>query len=122
LLYKAKSLDVALPILSAILPSNELQIERGVRAVTSLKRRKVGVLGFSFKAGTDDLRESPVVELMERLIGKGYDLRVYDGNVSLASIHGANRDYILNHIPHISKLMVATIDEVLEHGETIVIG
>jgi GDP-mannose 6-dehydrogenase len=122
LLYKAKTLDIPLPILAAILPSNELQIERGVRAVIDAGRRQVGVLGFSFKAGTDDLRESPVVELMERLIGKGFDLRVYDGNVNLARIRGANRDYILNHIPHISRLMVASVDEVLEHAGTIVIG
>lgn len=122
LLYKAKSLDVLVPILSAVLPSNTLQIERGVRTVMEAGHKKIGVLGFSFKAGTDDLRESPMVELMERLIGKGYDLRIFDRNVSLASIHGANRDYILNHIPHISRLMVSSIDEVLEHGRTIVIG
>jgi len=122
LLYKAKSLDVSLPILAAILPSNEQQIERGVRAVIEKGSKKVGVLGFSFKAGTDDLRESPVVELTERLIGKGFDLRIYDKNVSLARIHGANRDYILNHIPHISRLMVSGIDEVLDHADTIVIG
>ncbi|MGQ0522186.1 MAG: nucleotide sugar dehydrogenase, partial [Betaproteobacteria bacterium] len=122
LLYKAKTLDLSPPILSAILPSNEQQIERGVRAVMEKGSRKVGILGFSFKAGTDDLRESPVVELAERLIGKGYDLRVYDSNVQLASIHGANRDYILNHIPHISRLMVQTIDEILAHARTIVIG
>ena len=122
LLYKAKTLDVSLPILSAILPSNEEQIQRGVRAVTEKSSKKVGILGFSFKAGTDDLRESPVVELTERLIGKGFDLRMYDSNVSLASIHGANRDYILNHIPHISRLMVSSIDEVLGHARTIVIG
>lgn len=122
LLYKAKTLDVALPILSAILPSNEQQIERGVRAVIEKGSRKVGILGFSFKAGTDDLRESPVVELTERLIGKGYDLRVYDSNVRLASLHGANRDYIVNHIPHISRLMVHSIDDVLAHARTIVIG
>ncbi|HLX78959.1 MAG TPA: nucleotide sugar dehydrogenase, partial [Burkholderiales bacterium] len=122
LLYKAKSLDLSLPILGAILPSNEQQIERGVRTVIEQGGRKVGILGFSFKAGTDDLRESPVVELTERLIGKGYDLRIYDGNVRLASIHGANRDYILHRIPHISRLMVDSIDEVLEHADTIVIG
>jgi len=94
LLYKAKTLDVSLPILAAILPSNEQQLERGVRAVIEMGSKKVGILGFSFKAGTDDLRESPVVDLTERLIGKGYDLRIYDKNVNLARIHGANRDYI----------------------------
>ncbi len=122
LLYKAKTLDLSLPILAAILPSNELQIERAMRAVIEKGSKKVGILGFSFKAGTDDLRESPVVELTERLIGKGYDLRVYDANVRLAAIHGANRDYILNHIPHISRLMTRSIDEVLDHADTIVIG
>ncbi len=122
LLHKAKTLDVSLPILGAILPSNEQQIERGVQAVIEKESRKVGILGFSFKAGTDDLRESPVVELAERLLGKGYDLRLYDSNVRLASIHGANRDYILNRVPHISRLMVPSIDEVLDHAGTIVIG
>jgi GDP-mannose 6-dehydrogenase len=120
--YKAKTLDVPVPILDAVLPSNELQIERAVRAVVEQRNRKVGILGLSFKAGTDDLRESPMVELAERLIGKGFDLRIYDANVRLASIHGANRDYILNHIPHISRLMVASVDEVLAHAGTIVIG
>ena len=122
MLYKAKQLDITLPILASILPSNELQLERGLRAVTELDSKKVGVLGISFKAGTDDLRESPVVELTERLIGKGYDLRIYDSNVRLASLYGANRDYILNRIPHISRLMASSVDEVLEHADTIVIG
>jgi GDP-mannose 6-dehydrogenase len=122
LLYKAKTLDLSLPILASILPSNQLQIERGVQAVVDKGNKRVGILGFSFKAGTDDLRESPMVELTERLIGKGYDLRVYDRNVHMAAIHGANRDYILNRIPHISRLMVSTIDEVLAHAQTIVIG
>jgi len=122
LAYKAKLLDVKVPIIDAILPSNDEQIERGIRAVTEKASKKVGILGFSFKAGTDDLRESPMVELVERLIGKGYDLRVYDSNVRIASIVGANRDYILNHIPHISKLMVNSIEEVLDHAGTVVIG
>jgi GDP-mannose 6-dehydrogenase len=122
LLYKAKTLDVTLPILAAVLPSNQLQIERGVQAVVEKGTNRVGILGISFKAGTDDLRESPMVELTERLIGKGYDVRVYDRNVSLACLHGANRDYILNRIPHLSRLMVPTIDEVLGHAQTIVIG
>jgi len=122
LLYKAKTLDVSVPILAAILPSNEQQIERGVRAVVERGSKKVGVLGFSFKAGTDDLRESPVVELTERLLGKGFDLRIYDSNVNMARIHGANRDYILNRVPHISRLMVSSIGEVMSHADTIVIG
>jgi GDP-mannose 6-dehydrogenase len=122
LLYKAKTVDALLPILSAILPSNERQIERGVQSVIDRGSKKVGLLGLSFKAGTDDLRESPVVELTERLIGKGYDLRIYDRNVKLASIHGANRDYILNRIPHISRLMRESIEEVLEHAETVIVG
>ncbi len=120
--YKAKTMDISVPIINAILPSNQIQIERGIQAVIDKGSRKVGILGFSFKAGTDDLRESPIVELAERLIGKGYDLRVYDANVKIASIHGANREYILNQIPHISKLMVDDIQDVLDHAGTIVIG
>ncbi|QSX76042.1 UDP-glucose/GDP-mannose dehydrogenase family protein [Lysobacter arenosi] len=122
LIYKARSMDVETPVLNAILPSNERQVQRAIDMVTSKGGRKVGVLGFAFKAGTDDLRESPMVELIERLIGKGYDLRVYDRNVSLAALTGANRDYILNHIPHISQLMVDSVDQVLAFAETIVVG
>lgn len=122
LTYKGRSLDLDLPVLNAILPSNRLQIERGLAMITGKGRKKIGVLGFSFKAGTDDLRESPLVEIIERLLGKGYDIRVYDRNVNLAKLMGANRDYILRHIPHISKLMVKSIEEVLRHAETIVIG
>jgi GDP-mannose 6-dehydrogenase len=122
LLASAASHDVAVPILNAVLPSNQLQLERGVRAVIDAGRGKVGILGLSFKAGTDDLRESPVVELVERLLGKGFDLRVYDGNVNMAQINGTNRDYVLNRIPHISRLMVPSIDTLLAHAQTIVIG
>lgn len=122
LTYKARSLDLDLPILNAIHLSNEYQIDRGIKMVIEKENRKVSVLGFSFKAGTDDLRESPMVEVIERLIGKGYDLKLYDENVNLASIGGANRDFILNRIPHISSLMSQNIDEVLDHGDTVLVG
>ena len=122
LTYRARTLDVETPILSSILPSNEAHVHRGLDMVLNEGKRKVGILGFSFKAGTDDLRESPIVELIERLIGKGFDLQLYDRNVNLAKLTGANRDYILNHIPHIAKLMRESIGEVMEHAEVIVIG
>ena len=122
LTYKGRNFDLNLPVLNAIIPSNKQQIEHGLKIIMSQGNKKVGVLGFSFKAGTDDLRESPLVEVIERLLGKGYDIRIYDKNVNLAKIIGANRDYILNHIPHISRLMVESIDEVVEHAQTIVIG
>jgi GDP-mannose 6-dehydrogenase len=122
LAYKAKTNDLQLPIMSAILPSNELQVSKGLRLITEKGRRRIGVLGFSFKSGTDDLRESPMIEVIEHLIGKGYDLRIFDRNVNLASLVGANRDFILNRIPHISRLMVNGIDAVLNHAETVVIG
>ena len=122
LAYTAKTRDLHLPILTSILPSNEMQVNRGLQLIMEKGHRRVGVLGFSFKAGTDDLRESPIIEVIERLLGKGYDLRIYDKNVKIASLVGANRDFILNRIPHISRLMVDHVDAVLEHGQTIVIG
>jgi GDP-mannose 6-dehydrogenase len=114
--------DLELPILTSILPSNEIQVNRGLQLIMHKGHKKIGVLGFSFKAGTDDLRESPVIEVIERLLGKGYDLRIYDKNVNIASLVGANRDFILNRIPHISRLMVNHVDAILDHAETIVIG
>jgi GDP-mannose 6-dehydrogenase len=120
--YKAKTLDLELPLLGAILPSNQKQVQRGMDMIIACGKRRVGVLGFAFKPGTDDLRESPLVEVIEGLIGKGYELRLYDYNVSLAALTGANRDFILNHIPHISKLMLESVDEVLAFADVIVIG
>jgi len=122
LAYKAKSQDLSLPIMTSILPSNESQIAKGLQLIMDGGPARIGILGFSFKAGTDDLRESPMIEVIERLIGKGYDLRIYDKNVNLAKLMGSNRDFILNRIPHISKLMVNGIDAVLQHAQTIVIG
>jgi len=122
LTYKAKTADLHLPIIDSILPSNEMQISRGVQLIMEKGYRKIGILGFSFKAGTDDLRESPMIEVIERLLGKGYELRIYDKNVNMASLVGANRDFILNRIPHISRLMVGSIGAVLDFADTVVIG
>jgi len=120
--YKAKQVDVDVPVLSSILPSNRLQIERAVNMVLQTGKKRVGVLGFSFKAGTDDLRESPMVTLIETLIGKGLQLAIYDRDVSLAKLFGANKQYIEREIPHISQLMRSTIEEVLNDAEVLVIG
>jgi len=122
LAYHARAHDIETPIISSILPSNDMQVRRGIDLVMKSGHRRIGILGFSFKAGTDDLRESPLIELIERLIGKGYNLRLYDRNVRLASLTGSNRDFILNRIPHISKLMVDSVSQILDHAQTIVIG
>ena len=120
--YKAKELDVDVPLLRAVLDSNQLQIERAVRMVTRTRKKKIGVLGFAFKAGTDDLRESPVVSLVERLIGKGFDVLLYDREVSVAKLVGSNKEYIEGEIPHISRLMADTMKDVVDNSEVIVIG
>ena len=120
--YKGRSLDLNLPLLNSVLPSNSSHTERGINLIKKCGSKKVGILGFSFKSGTDDLRESPIVDVIEHLLGKGYDLKLYDENVNLAKLIGANKDFILNTIPHISKLMVNTIGEILDHADTIVIG
>jgi len=120
--YQGRALDLDLPVLNAILPSNSQQLDRAFRLVADGGARQVGILGLAFKAGTDDLRESPMVEVVERLIGKGYDVSIYDANVNLAKLVGANKSYILEQIPHISDLMVSSIDEVLDRARTLVIG
>jgi GDP-mannose 6-dehydrogenase len=122
LVHKARSLDLDLPLLGAILPSNEKQTTRGFEMIQQLGKRPVTILGMSFKAGTDDLRESPILEIIERLIGKGYDVRIFDRNVNLSKLVGANRDYLLRMIPHVSSLLVESLDDALSHGEIIVIG
>ncbi len=122
LAHMARTLDVELPILSAILSSNAQQIELALEMVRQAGVRNVGMLGLSFKAGTDDLRESPLVELAERLIGKGFAVRIYDRNVHLAHLLGSNRDYILNRIPHIAQLVDGDLDSVVAHGDVIVVG
>jgi len=122
LTYKASRLDVNTPLLSAIIPSNANHVEVGLKRIMSFEKKRIGFLGFGFKAGTDDLRESPIVELIERLLGKGYDIKIYDRNVSLAKLFGANKRFIEQKIPHISRLMAGSVDEILAHAEVVVIG
>ncbi len=122
LTYFGRSHDLELPVLEAILKSNARQVERALQKVVGLGARRVSLLGLSFKEGTDDLRESPLVELAERLIGKGFQLRIFDRNVHLARLVGANRDYILHTIPHLSELMVETAEAAVAHGDVLLIG
>jgi len=120
--YRAKEVDLEMPVIQAILGSNQLQIQHAIDEIIDTGRRRVGLLGFSFKAGTDDLRESPIVILAEALLGKGFQLCIYDKNVSIARLVGANRDYINTQIPHLSSLLTENIDDVLEKSDVIVVG
>src|SRR5207253_3743634 len=122
LVYAARSADVALPLLSAILPSNEGQIRRAVETVLATRKRRIGVVGLAFKAGTDDLRESPMVTLVETLIGKGCDVRILDPSVAVARLRGANRRYIEEEIPHIASLLCDGVETLLAHAEVLVVG
>ncbi len=120
--YLARMNDVETPLLNSLIPSNNIQIFSAIKRIIEFDKKKIGIAGFSFKEGTDDLRESPIIEVIETLIGKGYDLKLYDRNVSLARLIGANKEYINNRIPHISSLMVETLDELIADREVIVIG
>ena len=120
--YRARQLDIDVPVLLSALASNEKQITRAYDMVRATGAKRVGVLGLAFKAGTDDLRESPIVTLVERLIGKGMQLAIYDGHVSKANLIGANREYIEKEIPHIWTLMKDSVSDVLNYGDAIVIG
>jgi GDP-mannose 6-dehydrogenase len=120
--YRATQMDVEIPLLKSLMQTNQGQIKKAFDLVESFGLRKVGMLGLSFKAKTDDLRESPLVELAEMLIGKGYDLSIYDKNVDYARVHGANRDYINSKIPHISSLLKTDISDVIDDSEVLVLG
>ena len=120
--HRGRLEDVEMPVLEALLESNRKQIERAFRMVTAAGSRRVGILGMAFKAGTDDLRESPMVDLIEMLIGKGFQVAIYDRHVSQANLIGANREYIEREIPHIWSLVKPSVAEVLAAADTVVIG
>jgi GDP-mannose 6-dehydrogenase len=120
--YFARSADVDTPLLSSLIPSNQAHLDQAVRMVCRGGRRKVGIVGLSFKPGTDDLRESPIVLLVEYLIGRGYPLRIYDANVQISRLFGANRQYIEKEVPHIEKLMSPALSELIAFADVLVVG
>jgi GDP-mannose 6-dehydrogenase len=120
--YRAKEVDLEMPVIQAILGSNQLQVQHAIDEIVDTGKKRIGLLGFSFKAGTDDLRESPIVILAEALLGKGYQLCIYDKNVSIARLVGANKEYINKQIPHLSSLLSESLDEVLDKSDVIVVG
>lgn len=122
LAYRGRELDLKLPLLDSILPSNAEHLERSVVAVLGTRKRKVAMLGLSFKSGTDDLRESPQVQLIKRLLGEGCQVRVWDPQVSLGQIVGSNRQYIDEVIPHIGSLLSTNLEEVVQEAEVVIIG
>jgi GDP-mannose 6-dehydrogenase len=120
--YRAKEVDLDMPMISSVLDSNHLQVQHAIDRIVETGKKKIGLFGFSFKAGTDDLRESPLVVLAEALLGKGYQLCIYDRNVSLARLVGANRSYINEQIPHLSQHLCESLDDVIASSEVIVVG
>lgn len=120
--YFARSTDVDAPLLGSLMPSNQAHLDQAVRMVCRGGRRKVGLVGLSFKPGTDDLRESPIVLLVEYLIGRGYPVRIYDANVQISRLFGANRQYIEKEVPHIEKLMSPTLSELIAFADVLVVG
>lgn len=120
--YLAKTLDLDVPLLASLLESNRKLIEKAVREILAFGKKRIGFAGFSFKAGTDDLRESPIVVVIEQLLGKGFEIKLYDRHVATARLTGANKDYINRTIPHIASLMVSSLDVLLTESDVIVIG
>jgi len=122
LVHAARHADLELPLLESVLPSNARHLARTIEVVLSLGRRRVGMFGLAFKPGVDDLRESPLVALAETLLGKGYDLRIHDPAVSVSRLVGTNREYMLEHLPHLSELLVDDARGVLDHAEVCIVA
>ena len=122
LVYRASRLDLKLPLLESSLPSNESHLTRAIHNVLDLPAQRLGILGLAFKENTDDLRESPVVTLLEQLIGKGRDLRVFDPHIRLEEIYGSNRNFILQQIPHIGRLLQPSVDKVLDWADHLIVA
>ena len=122
LMHTARRHDLDVPVLAGVLASNEAQVRRAMELITASGRRRIAILGLSFKAGTDDMRESPLVELAERLSGKGYDVRIFDPTVSLSRIVGANQTYLEEHLSHIADMLTDDAADVLTHAEVCVVG
>ena len=120
-MYRAGRLDLDLPLLASALPSNASHLQRAIETVLDANAVRIGVIGLTFKEDTDDLRESPVVSLLEYLIGKGRTVRIFDAHVSLDSIYGTNRNFLLNSIPHISGLLQSSLEGVLSWADCLVI-
>ena len=121
LVYRASRLDIELPLLASAMPSNNAHLKRAVDAVLNTGARRIGVMGLTFKENTDDLRESPVITMLEFLIGKGLDVRIYDPHISVDNIYGSNRDFLLNAIPHIGRLLVSTPCAVTSWADYVVV-
>jgi GDP-mannose 6-dehydrogenase len=122
LIYRAKELDLRLPLIESLLPSNTEHIERVLQTILHTGKRKIGVLGLSFKPGTDDLRESPLVHLVKKLLGEGCQLQIWDENVSLGRLIGSNRQFIEEFIPHIGSLLSPNLSEVVSKAEVVLVG
>jgi len=120
--YLAKELDLRVPLLEAILPSNNEHIERAVESILSSGSRKIRFFGLELKAGTDDLRESPSVQVIKRLLGEGCQVRIWDDNVSIGRLIGSNRQFIEDLIPHIGSLLCERVEDVISGAEVIVVG
>lgn len=122
LVYRSRQLDLSLPLLEAALPSNGEQLRRAMEAILDRPEPKIGVFGLAFKENTDDLRESPIVALLEYLIGRGREVRIYDPHIRLDAIYGTNRNFLLNAIPHIGRLMLSSLDDLLGWSDCLVIA